>query len=91
MILYTGTITAENTFSPKFSATGDMEVNLVQGSGGDSTVTLRKYNPNDKTTVIRLLELTESQVIEVAANGWFDIGVATGGYVGDVLITVEAD
>ena len=89
MILYTGTLTAQNTYSPKFVALGPMEVNIVQGTGGDSTVVIRKYNPNDKTTVTREMTMTESQLVEVAAPGWFDVGIPVGGYVDSVLITVE--
>lgn len=89
MVLFHDTITAQNTFSPKFVALGDIEVNIMQGPGGNSSVVLRKYNPDDRTTIIRELTITESQLVEVAAPGHFDIGVPTGGYVDDVLITVE--
>lgn len=87
----------QNTWSAKFQLQGDdavmgarrAQVSIVQGSA-DSTVTLRRYDPDAPTVVIQALTMTKGQVVEVVVNGLYDIGVATGGFgTGACLITVE--
>lgn len=90
-------VSAQNTWSSKFQLQGDdgamgqrrAQISIVQGSA-DSTVSLRRYDPADNTTVIQTLTMTKGQTVEVAVTGMYDIGVATGAFgTGACLITVE--
>lgn len=90
-------VTAQNTWSAKFQLQGDdgnisarrAQVSIVQGTT-ESTVTLRRYDPADGSTVIQSLDMTEGQIVEVVVAGLYDVGVATGNFgTGTCLITVE--
>lgn len=86
------TISAENTWSPKFHLAGDgagwPRRALVCYSGG-STVTIRRYNAAGDAVIGQLAMTSTMSTVEVPISGMYDIGVATGGYVNETVITVE--
>lgn len=96
-VIKSETISAQNTWSAKFTLVGDYNLSryeqrraLICATADDSTVTLRRYAA-DGTTVIASLDLGSTmESVEVPVTGLYDIGVATGAYGGTPLtITVE--
>ena len=90
MIRVSLSVTAQNTFSPKFLVEGGkpFKVSIVQGTT-DSTVTVREYDV-DGTTVIDTQTMTASKIIDTADGAYYDVGVATGDFgSGTCLITVR--
>ena len=87
-------VSAENTFSAKFTLDGDgagwARRALICATSDASTVTLRRY-ASDGTTVIASLDLDSVMTaVEIPVTGTYDVGVATGNYGGTALtITVE--
>lgn len=87
-------VSAENTFSAKFTLNGDgagwARRALVCATSDASTVTLRRY-ASDGTTVIASLDLDSVMTdVSVPVTGTYDVGVATGNYGSTPLvITVE--
>ena len=90
-------ITAQNQWSNKFTLVGDdgaigirrALISIVQGTA-DSTVSIRRYDPADGTTVISVTKTTKSSAVEVPVEGVYDFGVATGDFgTGACLVTVE--
>ena len=91
-------ITAENQWSDKFKLVGDdgaigirrALVSIVQGTV-ESTVSIRRYDPADGTTVISVIQVTDpATALEVPVEGVYDFGVATGDFgTGACLVTVE--
>lgn len=91
-------ITAENQWSDKFKLVGDdgaigirrALISTLQGTA-DSTVSIRRYDPADGTTVISVTKVTEpAMALEVPVEGIYDFGVATGDFgTGACLVTVE--
>ena len=87
-------VSAENTFSAKFTLNGDgagwARRALICATSDASTVTLRRY-ASDGTTVIASLDLDSVMTaVEIPVTGTYDVGVGTGNYGGTALtITVE--
>ena len=96
-VIKTLEVSAQNTFSAKFTLVGDYALSrheqrraLICATRDDSAVTLRRYGA-DGTTVIASLDLgSVMESVEVPVTGLYDIGVATGNYgAAAVTITVE--
>ena len=91
-------ITAQNQWSDKFRLLGDdgalgirrALISIVQGTA-ESTVSIRRYDPADGTTVISVIQVTDpATALEIPVEGIYDFGVATGDFgTGACLVTVE--
>lgn len=91
-------ITTQNQWSDKFKLVGDdgaigirrALISIVQGTA-ESTVSIRRYDPADGTTVISVIQVTDpATALEVPVEGTYDFGVATGDFgTGACLVTVE--
>lgn len=91
-------ITAENQWSDKFKLVGDdgaigirrALISIVQGTA-ESTVSIRRYDPADGTTIISVVQVTDpATVLEIPVEGIYDFGVAAGDFgTGACLVTVE--
>ena len=91
-------ITAQNQWSEKFMLIGDdgamgvrrALVSILQRTA-ESTVSIRRYDPADGTTVIFVIKTTDpATALEVPVTGIYDVGVATGDFgTGACLVTVE--
>lgn len=85
-------VSAENTWSAKFHLAGDgagwPRRALVCYTGG-STVTIRRYNAAGDAVIGELAMTSKMSTVEVPISGLYDIGVATGDYVDETVITVE--
>lgn len=86
-VIKTHTAAAENSFSAKFP----LDAGIARISfTGTSPVLIRLYALADGTTVTGILEIANPiSRFDPVFRGLFDIGVPTGGYVDDTVITVE--
>jgi len=94
MVISSVTISAQNTFSDKFSLAGDgagwTRRALICLTRSDSTVTLRRYAADGVTVIASLTISSVMAAVEVPVSGLYDVGVATGNYGGTALtVTVE--
>lgn len=100
MIIAQKAITAENQYSDKFflagagsSFPGRAASICANVAAHGSTVTIRRYSENSASApVVGIVKKTAVAIDEFAvpAEGWYDIGVATGDYGGTpVTLTVE--
>ena len=88
-VVKTHTAAAQNSFSGKFPLNATpARVSFT----GTSTVLIRLYALADGTTVTGTLEIVNGiSEFTPILRGLFDIGVPTGGYVDETVITVEQD
>ena len=83
------TAEAQNSFSTKFPLDGR---SARISFSGTSAVTIRMYALWDATEVLAT-QTVDNPITEFnpVLRGLFDVGVATGDYVGSTKITVEQD
>lgn len=86
-IIKTHTASAQNSYSAKFA----LDARPVKISfTGTSAVEIKSYSPVDGTTLLGTLEV-ENPISEFSpvVKGLFTVGVPTGGFVDETVITVE--